>query len=92
MLEGEEIISVDQEIAEIFNAYFANIVVNLDIECFATCDYSYDPELDYIANIIVKFKNHLSILTSKERVKIEKCFSFLPVDESVICDKIDSLN
>ena len=43
-------------------------------------------------NIIVKFKNHPSILTIKERVKIEKRFSFRPVDESVICDKIDSLN
>ena len=92
LLDGEEIISEDQEIAEIFNAYFANIVVNLDIEGFVTCDYSYNPELDYIANIIVKFKNHPSILTIKERVKIEKRFSLLPVDESVICDKIDSLN
>ena len=92
LLEGEEIISDDQEIAEIFNAYFANIVVNLDIADFVTCDYSYDPELDYIANIIVKFKNHPSILTIKERVKIEKCFSFRPVDESVICDKIVLLN
>ena len=50
------------------------------------------PELDYIANIIVKFKNHPSILTIKEKVKIEKRFSFRPVDESVICDKIDSLD
>ena len=29
LLEGEEIISEDQEIAEIFNAYFANIVVKI---------------------------------------------------------------
>ena len=92
MLEGDEIISDDQEISEIFNDYFANIVVNLDIEGFVTCDYTYVPELDYIANIIVKLKNHLSILTIKEKVKIEKRFSFLPVDESVICDKIDSLD
>ena len=91
MLEGDKIISDDQEIAEIFNDYFANIVVNLDIEGFVTCDYPYVPELDNIANIIVKFKNHPSILTIKEKVKIEKRFSFPPVDESVICDKIDSL-
>ena len=92
MLEGDEIISDDQEIAEILNDYLANIVENLDIEGFVTCVYSYDPELDYIANITVKFKYHPSIITIKERVKIEKRFSFLPVDESVICDKIDSLN
>ena len=92
LLEGDEIIYDDQEIAEIFNDYFANIVVNLDIEGVVTCDYPDDPELDYIANIIVKFKNHPSILTIKEKVKIEKGFSFLPVDESVICGKIDSLD
>ena len=92
LLEGEEIISNDQQIAEIFNVYFANIVENLDVEGFVTCDYSYIPELDYISNIVEKFKNHPSILKIKETVKIDQRFTFLSVDESVICDRIDSLN
>ena len=88
LLEGEEIISNDQQIAEIFNVYFANIVENLDVEGFVTCDYSYVPELD----IVEKFKYHPSILRIKEIVKIDLRFSFLPVDESVICDRIDQLD
>ena len=92
LLEGEEIISNDQQIAEIFNVYFANIVENLDVEGFVTCDYSYIPELDYISNIVEKFKYHPSILKIKEIVKIDLRFSFLPVDESVTCDRIDQLD
>ena len=92
LLEGDEIISKDNEIAEIFNDYFANIVGNLDVQGFLTCDYSYNPELDYISNIIGKFKNHPSILKIKEIVKIDQPFKFLPVEESIICDKIDSLD
>ena len=55
LLEGEVIISNDQQIAEIFNVYFANIVENLDIEGFVTYDYYYVPEQDYISNIVEKF-------------------------------------
>ena len=92
LLEGEEIISNDNKIAEIFNAYFANIVENLDIEGFKTYDYSYNPELNYISNIIDKFKNHPSILKIRQVVKCDKPFRFLSVDDSVIYDKIDLLD
>ena len=92
LLEGEEIISNDNEIAEIFNAYFANIVDNLNVKGFVTSDYSYAPELDNIMNIVEKFKNHPSISKIKKIVKIDQPFSFLPVSESVICDKIESLD
>ena len=47
------------------------VVKYLDIEGFVTDDYSYVPELDYISNIVEKFKNHPSILIIKENVKIE---------------------
>ena len=92
LIEGEEIISNDQELAEIFNSYFANVVDNLDIEGFETCDYNYIPDLDYISNIIEKFQNHPSLKKIKENVGIEKRFHFSTVDESVINDVIDSLD
>ena len=76
LIEGGDIISDDQELAEIFNSYFANVVKNLDIEGFKTYDYNYIPELDYISNIIEKFKNHPSIQRIKENVKIEKRVHF----------------
>ena len=62
LVEGEEIISNDGDIAEVFNTYFANIVKTLDIEGFNTCDYSYNPELDYISFIMEKYNTHPSIL------------------------------
>ena len=92
LISGEEIISNDREVAETFNWYFANVVENLGIEGFITCDYSYVPEIDYISNIIEKFKNHPSILRIKEKVEIDESFHFSPVDESVISDKIGSLD
>ena len=92
LVEGEEIITDDQIIAETFNSYFANIVESLDIQGFVTYDYSYQPELDYITNIINKFKNHPSIMKIKENIVITERFNFEPVDESVIYDKIDSLD
>ena len=61
LIEGEEIVSEDQELAEIFNSYFANVVDNLDIEGFETQNFNYSPELDYISNNIKKFQNHPSI-------------------------------
>ena len=74
MKEGEEIISDDNDIAETFNSYFANIVETLDIEGFIASDYSYEPELDYISNIIEKLKNHLSVTKIKETVNIDNVF------------------
>ena len=92
LVEGGEIISEDHSIAETFNCYFANVVESLDIEGFSTYDYSYHPELDYISNIVEKFKNHPSVLKIKENVKIKEKFHFLPVDESVTNEKIKSLD
>ena len=73
------------------NSYFIK-VENLDVENFVTCDYSYVPELNYISKVIENFKNHPSILKIKENVKSEEVFYFSPVDESIINDKIDSLD
>ena len=92
LIEGEEIISNDQEIAELFNSFFANIVEKLDIEGFSTCDYSYDPEMDYISNIIKKFSNHPSIIKIKENVNVNAQFSFTTVNNTIMTDKINSLD
>ena len=92
LVEGEEIISNDSDIAGIFNSYFANIVENLDIEGFTSYDFSYDPEQDYISNIVEKFKSHPSILKIKGHITIKERFHFDPIDETIIDKKIDSLD
>ena len=92
LVEDGEIISNDGTIAEIFNKYFANIVDTLDIEGFDAHDYPHDPNLDYILNIVEKFKTHPSIVKIKEHVSIEELFYLKPIDEKIINDKIGSLN
>ena len=76
LIEGDEIISDNQKIADTFNIYFANVVKSLDINSFNTYDFSYDTELDYISNIVEKFKNHLSIKQIKTNVKFTEYFQF----------------
>ena len=92
LLEGEEIISDNFEIAETLNAFFTNVVENLDIQGFNTSDYSADSELDNTYNIIEKLKNHPSILKIKENVQVETKFHFDEVNEPGIKDKINSLD
>ena len=92
LVEGEEIISSDHDIAETFNSYFTNIVESLDIEGFVTYDYTFKPELDYMSNIVEKFQNHPSIIKIKDNVHIKERFHFELVDESIINDIIDGLD
>ena len=91
LLEGDEIISTDPKVAETSNNFFTNAVENLNITGFVT-DYSKNPELDTISNIIERFKNQPSILKIKDNVKIETKFQFSSVKECTIKEKIDSLN
>ena len=91
LVEGEDIISEDAELAKKFNNYFANFVKNLNIKEFKI-DYCFDPELDNISNIIGKFQKHPSIKKRKENVYVKDKFHFTNVNDSMIKDIISSLN
>ena len=91
LVEGDDIISADSEVAETFNNFFTNAAGNLNIEGFET-DYDVNPDLDKISNIIEKFKIHPSILKIKENVKVDVKFNFSDVNESVVKDKVTSLD
>ena len=91
LLEGDEIISRDKEVAETFNSFFTNAVNNLNIEGYET-EYCLNPNLDKISNITQKFINHPSILKIKDKVKTEVKFHFSTVTVSMIREKINSLD
>ena len=74
LIESGDIISNDNNIAEIMNNFFTNIVANLDIAGY-NCDYSGDKHYDQISSIADKFKNHPSILNIKERIHIHENIS-----------------
>ena len=76
LIEKDEIISKDNEVAEKLNTFFIEAIKNLEIEPFT--DYSQDTEIDVnkddtesIEIIISKYKTHPSILKIKEEVKVE---------------------
>ena len=58
LLENDKIITNDSDIAEVMNEFFTNIVDQLEIEGFLTKHVDYNFEIDHIANIIAKFKEH----------------------------------
>ena len=62
------------------------------MEGFASQNYSFDHRPDTISNIIEKFENHPSIAKIKENIKIDEYFHFSTVDESMIKEKISSLD
>ena len=70
LIENDEIISEDKEVAETLNTYFSNAVKTLDIK---EVDFEYRSEnsnMNQINKIIYKFKNHPSIIEIKRRVVI----------------------
>ena len=66
-------ISEDQVLAEVFNKFFINIGPNLKIPT----NYNYDTDFivtnDQISNALNKFRNHPSIIMTKNKRKTEQC-------------------
>ena len=92
LVEDEEIISKDIEIAEIMNTYFSEIVKNLDIEGYKVNNDHDFISNDFISNILFKYKDHPSILKIKEYVIYEEKFNFCSKNDSEIVTEINSLN
>ena len=88
----EKITSKDQEIAEIFNEFFVNIVPNLDIPTAAYIDENFVETDDSVKNAIYKFNNHPSILMIKSKFKSSIKFSFTNVSFDAIIEKVNNLN
>ena len=75
LIEGEEVITDDQRVADILNDYFIDAVKNLDIEKFycedVVVDSNESPE-EKIERILMQYRSHPSIVMIKNKVKIEK--------------------
>ena len=86
--ENGVLIKDEEQVANIFNIFFVNIVANLGIktqhESLNTTDNSQDP----IENAICKYENHPSIILIKKHMEGEKS-SF--VFETVTKEKIETL-
>ena len=91
LIENDEIISNDVDVAETMNDFFSNAVVNLGIRGYQE-DCLPNIDGDNIISIIKKFKGHPSILNIKERVKVSEKFSFSICSIADIANGIHKLN
>ena len=76
LIEDEELISNDIEIAERINDFFINTVTNLNIQDHFIGNDSFNDIKTNVEIAIEKFKNHPSILKIKECYELQDIFSF----------------
>ena len=92
LVENNNIISSEIDIAEKLNAFFSNIVeeLNIKVKEDLLCDVS--DIKDTVERAIQKYKNHPSIQMIKETFDSNKTFSFDLVSSDIIFKEILSLN
>ena len=91
LIDGEDIITNNNMIAETMNISFSNAVENLEIQGYQT-NFSPNINLDKITNTVNKFKYHPSIVKIKENIQGIEKFSFSNTNETDIASIINQLN
>ena len=96
IIEENEIVSNDENTAQVLNTFFSNIVGSLNIPEFVTNDTISDNISDPIIKLIVKYRKQSSILARgevcKERKEVAKENIFrdiLNLDVSKVCQDTD---
>ena len=92
LIEGDEIIQDDAEIAKIMNDFFSKATESLNIDMPSELlNIEAITTDDIIENILLKYSNHPSIKLINENVK-KGCFSFNIVNVSVIEKEVNALD
>ena len=92
LVEGEAIISENNDVAQYLNKFFSDTVKLLDIPLSSYITNPTDKCLtDPIEIAIQKFDSHLSVLKIREKVQ-NSCFKFHPTDLKEIEKEISNLN
>ena len=87
LVEGEEIIKTNQVNAKVLNNFFSNIIKNLEIPQYNQVDPICRNIKDPVIKAIIKYRNHPSIITIKERCTNSK-FSFSFIEKNDILKEI----
>ena len=92
LTENGEVAKTELETAETLNDFFGNVIKNLMIPKYS----EYDPSIDRVENrtirVILKYRNHPSILAIRERKKAQINFCFKEVSIEEIQKEILNLN
>ena len=91
LIEENEIISKDCEVADTLNIFFKNSVSSLLISGPSECITDIDSTSDNIDSILLKFQNHPSILMIKEKMD-HSIFSFNITCLTEVVKEVNALN
>ena len=80
--EGDETITDNHQIANIFNNYFSNIASNI----------SFNDDITSAGDAIIDHQNHPSISKIREKYAMKDDFDFKSVSEELIDKKLRSIN
>ena len=92
LIEEDDIISNDADVADIMNTFFSSIVENLEIEGYSVNGLSSNTNSNSVSNIITKFKDHPSIIEIKDKIQVDEKFCFSLLDANEISDEINALD
>ena len=81
LIDNDKIVKNDDDTARVLNAFFSNIISDLQIPGHNNCDTLTGNVEELVLKAIVKYRNHLSLLTIREVCKKNPQFSFRRVDE-----------
>ena len=88
LIENDRIICKNSKIAKTFNTYFESVTGSLNL--FEWIGESVNSN-DKIEQILFKFSKHPSILKIKQKVKINRKFSFQSVSEDTVKNVVKNL-
>ena len=91
LVENEEIITDDKDIAETFNNFFVDTVSSLDIQGNKALENNTDGITDPVLKAVKRFEDHPSVLEIKKNVTLNTEFSFSEVTIEEMSTEIDEL-
>ena len=92
LIEDGEIISSDNEIANVLNTFFSNIVSNLNLPEYPISNPYYNKIRDPVLKAILKYKDHPSIKPIERVPKLKDFFNFSKVEKTEIFQEIACLD
>ena len=92
LIENDEIIKTEKGTAKVLNAFFSNIVQNLDIQQYNVDDPICENINDPLLKAIVRYRNHPSIVAIKKFCNSKSHFSFKNVQKEEILKELKNLN
>ncbi len=94
LIENNEIVSDDKQVADIFNDFFSKAVKSLNIDYFEhfSFEYVFSENEDPIMKAIEKYSKHPSILKIREHYPQSTPFSFEPTSSESVLKEIRKLD